>query len=102
MTGINTINQLIFAKPTSLTTANTNEQITAKLNKLKLTLMFELLFIMIITPLLSTSFSSTITTKSPILELHQKYQVERTAYKKDLINTDSDIKRRNIVRRFID
>ena len=35
MTGINTTNQLIFAKPTSLTTANTNEQITAKLNKLK-------------------------------------------------------------------
>ena len=83
----------------SLATANANEQTTAKLNKLKLTLIFGLLFILIITPLLSTSFES-ITTKSPTLELHQRQQEERTD--KVLLHVlHSDIKRRNIVRRFI-
>lgn len=42
----------MLANPVSLTTANANEQITASENKLKLTLTFGLLFIVIITPLL--------------------------------------------------
>lgn len=84
----------------SLATANANEQITAKLNKLKLTLTFGLLFIMIITPLLVRPLFNN--NKKPDVGVAPTDNQQKGPHKDWLHVLHSDIKRRNIVRRFID